>query len=129
MFSLLVIIYKQQHSKIMVNVIGFQKRTAMDNRDYYVIQLQSDEIELLISQTTGRHYATLKKCWMSTTFDEQTCKLMLGKKMPGTILKEECDPYSFVIEETGEEMTLNFRNVYSPVESEERKVVGELLEA
>lgn len=113
----------------MVNVIGFQKRTAMDDRDYFVIQLQSDEIELIASKTTGRHYATLKKCWMSTTFDEQTCKLMLGKKMPGTILKEECDPYSFVIEETGEELTLSFRNVYSPVESEERKVMGELLEA
>lgn len=113
----------------MVNVIAFQKRTSLEGRDYYVIQLQSGEIELLVSKTTGRHYATLKKCWMSTTFDEQTCKLMLGKKMPGTILKEECDPYSFVIEEIGEEITLNYRNTYSPIESEERKVIGEFLEA
>ncbi|ADQ16109.1 hypothetical protein Lbys_0327 [Leadbetterella byssophila DSM 17132] len=101
----------------------------MEGRDYYVIQLQSDEIELLVSKNTGRHYATLRKCWMSTTFDEQTCKLMLGKKMPGTILKEQCDPYSFVIEDTGEEITLNHRNTYSPVESEEGKVIGELQEA
>lgn len=113
----------------MVNVIAFQKRTSLAGRNYYVIQLQSDEIELLVSKNTGRHYATLRKYWMSTTFDEQTCKLMLGKKMPGTILKEECDPYSFVIEETGEEITLNYRNTYSPVESVEGKIIGELLEA
>lgn len=113
----------------MVNVIAFQKRTSLERRDYYVIQLQSDEIELLVSKNTGRHYATLRKCWMSTTFDEQTSKLMLGKKMPGTILKEECDPYSFVIEETGEEITLNYWNTYSPVESAEGRIIGELIEA
>ena len=113
----------------MVNVIAFQKRKSLEGREYFAIQLQSDEIEFSISETTGRHYATLKRCWMNTTFDEATCKMMIGKQLPGMIFKEECEPYSYVNEETGEEVTINFRNTFIPIESEERKIVGETLEA
>lgn len=49
---------------------------------------------------------------------------MLGKKMPGTILKEECGPYSFVVEETGEEITISHPYLYSPVEGGEEKVLA-----
>lgn len=107
----------------MVNVIAFQKRKSLEGREYFAIQLQSDEIEFNISETSGRHYATLKKCWMSTTFDEATCKIMIGKQMPGTIIKEECEPYSYVNEDTGEEVVISFRNTFVPIESE----VGELV--
>lgn len=110
----------------MGNVIAYQKRNAADGRSYFAIQLQSDDLEFVVSKVTGRHYATLRKCWMSTTFDEASCKMILGKKMPGIIIKEECDPYSFVMEETGEEITMNYRNVYQPVESYEGSIVGEL---
>lgn len=113
----------------MVNVIAFQKRTSLEGREYFAIQLQSDEIEFNISETSGRHYATLKKCWMSTTFDEATCKMMIGKQIPGTIIKEECEPYSYVNEDTGEEVMISFRNTFVPIESEERKIVGQVLEA
>ena len=102
----------------MVNVIGYQKRESKDGSIYFALELQTDELEFIISQKTGRHYATVKKCWMSCTFNEQVCKMMIGKKMPGSIMREECETYSFVIEETGEEVVLNYRNVFVPVESQ-----------
>lgn len=111
----------------MVNVIAFQKRTSQEGKEYFAIQLQSSDIEFQISSTTGRPYATLRKCWMSSTFDEMTCKLLVGKEISGSIIKEECEPYSYVNEETGEEVIVNFRNTFVPIESEERKVVGAIV--
>lgn len=104
----------------MVNVIAFQKRTSMDEKVYFALQLQSDEIEFLISNTTGRPYATLRQCWITSTFDEKTCKALLGKQIPGTIIKEECEAYSYTNEETGEEVIVTHRNTFIPVESYER---------
>jgi len=100
----------------MVNVIAFQKRTSLEGKSYCAIQIQSDEIEFLISNTTGRPYATLRQCWMSSTFDEKTCKALLGKQIPGTIIKEECEAYSYTDEETGEEVIVTHRNTFIPVE-------------
>lgn len=100
----------------MVNVIAFQKRTSMDGKEYFAIQIQSEEIEFLMSNTTGRPYATLRKCWMSSTFDENTCKALLGKQIPGTIIKEECEAYSYTDERTGEEIIVTHQNIFIPVE-------------
>ena len=111
----------------MVNVIAFQERTSLEGRNYFAIQLQSEEIEFLISEKTGRPYATLKRCWMSSTFDEATCKMMIGKQMAGSIIKEECEPYSYINQETGEEIIINFRNTFVPIESDERKLVGAIM--
>lgn len=111
----------------MVTVTGFQKRNPQMGNPYYVLELQSDDLELIISQKTGKHYATVRKCTMSCTFEEHVCKMMIGKTLPGTIQKEVCEPYTFVAEETGEEITLSYRNVYSPIESQntERVILGE----
>lgn len=112
----------------MVTVIGYQKRNSLEGSEYFALELQTDELELVISQNTGRHYATVRKCQMSSTFDETVCKMMIGKVLPGTIVKEKCDPYLFTIPDTGEEVTLDYRNTYIPVESQntERVVLGNL---
>ena len=107
----------------MVKVTGFQKRTSTDGQEYFVLELQADELELIVSKKTGRHYATVRKCWMSCTFNEHVCSMMLGKSMPGTIIKQACEAYSFTIEETGEEITMSYRNVYAPVESQNTEEV------
>ncbi len=34
--------------------------------------------------------------------------------MPGKIIKEECEPFDYVIKETGEEITVSHRWVFAP---------------
>jgi hypothetical protein len=107
----------------MVTVTGFQQRKNQEGEPYFALEIQSDDLEFIVSRRTGRHYATVRKCFMSTTFNEIVCKKMIGKEMPGCILKEECDPFNYVIEDTGEEITLTHRNVYSPVEESNEEAV------
>lgn len=117
----------------MVKVTGYQKRNSKEGNGYFVLELQADELELIVSQKTGKHYATVKKCWMSCTFDEIVCNMMIGKSLPGSIKKEACEAFSFIDEDSGEEITMTYRNVYSPVESQnyEQVVMGksQLVEA
>lgn len=101
----------------MVTVTAFQDRTSQDGKPYYALELTSDELDLVISQQTGRYYATQFKCWMSSTFTEQVCKAMLGKKIRGSIVKIECEPYEFTVPETGEVITRNHRYEFTPTES------------
>lgn len=100
----------------MVTVTGFQERKNQEGETYFALEIFSDDLEFIVSKKTGRHYATVRKCFMSTTFNEMICKKMIGRDMPGSIIKEECDPYNYVLEETGEELILTHRNVYVPVE-------------
>ena len=100
----------------MVTVTAYQKRTSTEGKDYFSLELQSDDLEFVISQNTGRHYLTARKCWISSTFNEAICQKMLGKSMAGSITKTECEPYEFTIPETGEVITRQHRYDYSPSE-------------
>ena len=66
-------------------------------------------------------YATAKKAIISSTFDEMTCKGLIGTQISGSIEKQECEPYEYVIQETGEEITLAHRWVYVPEEANSAK--------
>ena len=62
------------------------------------------------SQTSNQFYATAKKAFISSTFDEQTCKALIGTEMPGNVLKQECEPYEYVNKDSGEVMAfISFR--------------------
>lgn len=63
-----------------------------------------------------RSYATARKCTMSTTFDEATCKQLIGKHMPGSIKKVEAEPYEYTVPKTGQVITLDYRYEFSPEE-------------
>ena len=95
----------------MVKVTGYQKRQSQTGEHYYALELQSDDLGFQTSKETGRTYAEAKKCWMSCTFDENVRQLMIGKEMPGNIIKEEGEPYTFTVEES---ITISFRYTYNP---------------
>jgi hypothetical protein len=99
----------------MVTVVNYAVRQSSEGNSFLALMLQGD-LEMVQSKETGRFYATARRCSISSTFDEATASLMIGKQIPGTIVKEDCDPYEYVIQETGETVTLQFRYVYSPVE-------------
>ncbi|QKJ63343.1 hypothetical protein [Flavobacterium sp. M31R6] len=63
-------------------------------------------LEPLVSNKTGKIYLTMRKANISTTFDEATCKSLVGTELPGNIEKVACEPYEYIVKETGEILTL-----------------------
>jgi hypothetical protein len=66
------------------------------------------------SKVTDRYYSTLKKCTITSTFDQATAQAMVGERIPGSIQRQACDPYSIVAKETGEVIEFSHRWVYLP---------------
>ena len=99
----------------MVTIANYEKRQGADG-EFFLLNLQGD-IEIVVSQVTGLPYATAKKCKLSTTFDEATCAALVGRTMPGSIIKVPIDePYEYTIPNTGEVIQLDYRYTYSPQE-------------
>lgn len=99
----------------MVTVVGFNLRTQKEGekKQYITLELEGD-IEMVQSQQTGRHYATVRRCTVSSTFDPITAERMVGKQMPGNIVRVPCEAYDFVIEATGEKISLGYRWDFVP---------------
>lgn len=94
----------------MVRIINYKRRESADG-EFFVLEV-SGGIEMVKSKSTGMYYATTKKATVSSTFDEETCASLIGMEMPGKIEKQECEPFEYTIQETGEVITLTSRNVY-----------------
>ena len=77
------------------------------------------------SQETGMYYATSHNASVTSTFDEETCKSLIGQEIPGKVTKVSCEPYSYAIPSTGEIIELNTRWVYVPEEATEEQVIFE----
>lgn len=97
----------------MVTIVNYHERLKDDGTSFFVLELQGG-IEMTQSKTTGMFYATAKKAIIPSTFDEVTCKGLIGTQIPGSIEKQECEPYEYVVQETGEEIILSHRWVYLP---------------
>ncbi|HTO16618.1 MAG TPA: hypothetical protein VLZ83_12665 [Edaphocola sp.] len=95
----------------MVRIINYKERQKEDGTSFFVLELQGG-IEMVMSKSTGNFYATAKRAFIPSTFDEQTCTALIGTEMPGSIIKEDCDPFNYVVKETGEEISMTHRWVY-----------------
>jgi hypothetical protein len=104
----------------MVTVSSYAVRQNKDGESFVVLQLQGD-LELVKSQVTGNFYATAKKCTISSTFNEQVAASLVGKQIPGKIVKQQCEPYEFVVPDTAESVILNYRWTYVPEEAKVQK--------
>ncbi|TGD57514.1 hypothetical protein [Flavobacterium humi] len=96
----------------MVTIINFKERQTEDGKIFFVLEAQGG-IEMIQSKATGNFYATTKKAFILATFDEVTCKALIGTQMQGEITKEECDPYEYINKDTGEVIMLSHRYVYA----------------
>src|SRR5688500_17828490 len=94
----------------MVRVIEYKLRFNSEGKPFLSLILQGG-IEIVRS-ANGNIYATAKKASLATTFDEATCKSLVGSELPGQIQKEECEPYQYTVEDTGEVLMLSHRYVY-----------------
>lgn len=99
----------------MVTVTNYAVGTNSEGKSFVKLILQGD-LEMVQSKTSGKFYATARRCSITSTFDEQTAMQLVGKQLPGAIIKEECEPFDYTIPETGEEISLSYRYVYVPME-------------
>lgn len=97
----------------MVKIIGYKERTSSEGKTFNALELQGG-VEIIHSASGGM-YATVRKATVASTFDEETCKGLIGTEIPGTIEKQECEPYEYTVERTGEILTLFHRYVYVAV--------------
>ena len=95
----------------MVRVINFLERVNNDGESFFVLVLQGG-IQMVKSQQTNKFYVTAKRATISSTFDEATCKALIGTELPGKIEKVQTEPYEFTIKETGEVIELDYRYEY-----------------
>ncbi|AWM14204.1 hypothetical protein DI487_10305 [Flavobacterium sediminis] len=96
----------------MVTIINYKERQTEEGKSFFVLEVQGG-IEMVQSQTTGKFYATARKAFVPSTFDEMTCKALIGTQMAGAIVKEECDAYEYVDQGTGEMVVLTHRYAYA----------------
>lgn len=114
----------------MVRIISYKTRQREDGTEFYLLEVQGG-IEMVKSKTSEQFYATAKKATVSTTFDEDTCKALIGTQISGKIVKIQTEPYQYSIKESGEVITLEHRYIYIPegVETSEEKLARQLEEA
>ncbi len=106
----------------MVTVTNFAIRKTNDDRTFVALELTGG-VELVQSQNTGNFYATIRKCSIPSTFDENIAKMMIGQQIEGDVVRVAADPYDIVNKQTGEIMTLQHSFAYRPKGSIE--VIGE----
>jgi hypothetical protein len=107
----------------MVRIIGYKKRTTEQGKDFFVLELQGG-ITMVKSIETGKLYATANKATISSTFDEEVCKALIGTELDGKVEKVTSKPYEYTVRETGEVITLSHRFEYM----EEEKAVAQKVE-
>lgn len=94
----------------MVKIVDYAFRTSNEGKEFYALTLQGG-VEV-IKSSNGNSYVTVRKCSLPTTFDEQTCKSLLGTELPGSIKKVDSEPYEYTVPSTGEVIILTYRFEY-----------------
>ena len=99
----------------MVTIVGYSIRTQKDGekKQYIALELEGD-VEMVQSQQTGRFYATVRRCTVTSSFDELTAQRMVNKQMPGSIVRVPCSGYDYIVPESGEVINLSYRWDYQP---------------
>ena len=95
----------------MVTISDYRVNVNSEGKSFCSLILQGD-VELVRSRTTSRFYATARKTSITSTFDENTCRQLIGKTIKGSIVKVDCDEYDYIIPESGEVIRLNYNYSY-----------------
>lgn len=103
----------------MVTITNYEERKNKEGKLFYVLILQGG-LEI-IKSASGNSYASIRKASMPTSFDEITCKSLIGTQLSGNIEKVEVAPYEYTNPETREVLILTHR--YEFVEEMEMPTV------
>jgi hypothetical protein len=97
----------------MVTVVDYAVRKCSDGREFIALILQGG-LSLVKSSKSGNYYAAVKSCSVPSTFDEKVAKSFIGEKLPGSVQRKSCEPYTYTVRDTGEVLELSHRWVYLP---------------
>lgn len=97
----------------MVTIRNYQMHVNGEGKLFVSLEIIGGA-EIIQSQQTGRFYATVKRCFIPSTYDELTAKLMIGEKISGNIVRKECEAYDFKVPGTGELVSLTHKYEYMP---------------
>ena len=100
----------------MVTISGYNERINKEGKLFYALTVQGG-LEMVLSEETGRYYATAKQASISSTFDEKACQGLVGTKLPGKISRVQCNPFEYTLSDTGEIIKLSHRWTYNPNEN------------
>lgn len=95
----------------MVKIVGYNSIEKEDGEQFLLLIVQGG-IEPVKSEKTGKMYFTARTAKVPATFDEETCKSLIGSEFEGTIKKVKSDPYEYTIKESGEIIELDYRYEY-----------------
>ena len=93
------------HTFSLLPIIIIEKTTIISGTANQAIKYISNiqgGLSFVQSRQTGNFYATVKQCSIPSTFDEATARQMIGERIPGSVVKKQCEPYDFVSKTTGE---------------------------
>ena len=102
----------------MVQITNALERVKKDGSQFCVLEI-SGGAELILSQTTQRYYATVRRCTIPFTGTLDVAKMLIGQKIEGEIVKVIVAPYDFVNQRTGEVMKLQHSFAYRPKDSQD----------
>ena len=102
----------------MVTVTNALERVTKEGKTFPVLEI-SGGAELVLSQTTQRYYATVRKCTIPFTGTMDVAKMLIGQKIEGEIVKVIVAPYEFINQRTGEVMKLQHSYAYRPKDSQD----------
>jgi hypothetical protein len=106
----------------MVQVTNFHEVETKKGKKFISLELTGG-LELVQSQSTGKMYATVRKCRIPSTFDANIAKMMVGTQLDGDVVRVETEPYDYANKLTGEVMRLQHSYAYRPKGSME--LIGE----
>nr|WP_298995587.1 hypothetical protein [uncultured Polaribacter sp.] len=95
----------------MVKIVDFKTYQRNDGSDFCALVVQGG-IEAVKSKESNRLYFTARTVNVPCTFNESTCKALIGTDFPGSIEKVEVEPYDYAIPDTGEIVTLTHSYQY-----------------
>lgn len=95
----------------MVRIIGYKKSLSEEGQQFFSLKVQGG-IEMVKSVRNGNFYATARRTLIMSTFDEETCKALIGTEIEGSVQRKECDIYQYTLPETGEVIELAHTYVY-----------------
>lgn len=89
----------------MVTIVDYKTYQKEDGTTFHTLVVQGG-LEAVKSTQTNRTYLTVRTARVSCTFNEETCKSLIGNQIPGQIKKVSVEPYQYAVPDTGEIITL-----------------------
>ena len=102
----------------MVQITNALERVKKDGTTFPVLEI-SGGAELVLSQTTQRYYATVRRCTIPFTGTMDVAKMLIGQKIEGDIVRVICEPYQFKNPRTGEVLQLQHSFAFRPKDSQD----------